>query len=76
MDRLATAVEGIGEDVKPAAAFFGGASARLDALCQFLRKRGPWILASIPSVLVTIGALTPSAARGVNAVLAALGVHQ
>lgn len=46
---------------------------RLDALCLFFRKRGPWILASAPGVLVAIGAISPNAAKWLATLLA--GMH-
>lgn len=74
-DRMASAMERIAdslEDLKPAADVVHDLAGRLDKLCQFVRRRGPWILASIPVVLSAIGAITPELAAGLKAALAAL----
>ena len=74
-DRMAAAMERIAdslEDLKPAADVVHDLAGRLDRLCQFFRRRGPWILASIPVVLSAVGAITPELAAGLKAALAAL----
>lgn len=74
-DRMASAMERIAdslEDLKPAADVVHDLAGRLDKLCQFVRRRGPWILASIPVVLSAVGAITPELAAGLKAALAAL----
>lgn len=48
---------------------------RLDLLCQWLRKKGPWLLASIPGVLVAIQAISPQAAKALATVLQSLGAQ-
>lgn len=58
---------------EPALETVTGFGQRLDALCLFFRKRGPWILASAPGVLVAIGAISPNAAKWLATVLA--GMH-
>lgn len=74
-DRMAAAMERIAdslEDLKPAADVVHDLAGRLDKLCQFVRRRGPWILASIPVVLSAVGAITPELAAGLKAAFAAL----
>ena len=74
-DRMAAAMERIAdslEDLKPAADVVHDLAGRLDRLCQFVRRRGPWILGSIPIVLSAVGAITPELAAGLKAALAAL----
>lgn len=74
-DRMSAAMERIAdslEDLKPAADVVRDLAGRLDRLCQFFRRRGPWILASIPVVLSAVGAITPELAAGLKAALAAL----
>lgn len=76
IDRMAHAMERIADsldDLKPAADVVHDLAGRLDRLCQFVRRRGPWILASIPVVLSAVGAITPELAAGLKAALAALG---
>ncbi len=57
---------------KAADEFFGGLAHRLDGLCRFLGKFGPWLLASCPLVLAIIGAVTPRAAEGIARVIKVL----
>jgi len=74
-DRIAAAMERIAdslEDLKPAADVVHDLADRLDKLCQFTRRRGPWILASIPVVLSAIGAITPELAAALKAAIAAV----
>lgn len=74
-ERIATAMERIAqslEDLKPAADVVHDLAARLDALCRFARRRGPWILASIPVVLSAMGAITPELAAGLRTAIATL----
>ena len=73
--RQAAALERIADsldDLKPAAAVIHDLADRLEKLCQFIRRRGPWLLASIPVVLSAIGAITPELANGLKAGIAAL----
>lgn len=74
-DRIAAAMERIADsldDLKPAADVVHDLAGRLDRLCQFVRRRGPWLLASIPVVLSAIGAITPELAAGLKAAIAAV----
>lgn len=74
-DRMAAAMERIAdslEDLKPAADVVHDLAGRLDRLCQFVRRRGPWILASMPIVLSAIGAITPELAAGLKSAITAL----
>jgi hypothetical protein len=41
--------------------------------CAWWRKYGPWLIGSIPGVLVAIGALSPNAADALKLLLAAAG---
>ncbi|MDP3405038.1 MAG: hypothetical protein Q8S03_10140 [Brevundimonas sp.] len=75
VDRMATAMERIAdslESLQPAADVVHGLAARLDGLCRFMRRRGPWLLASIPFVLSAVGAITPELADGLKSLIAAL----
>ncbi len=69
LHRLADVGEKGLEVITPAVQFFGEASMRLDHLCRFLRKWGPWIMASVPFMLMLIGAITPSAATHLDAAI-------
>lgn len=68
MERIADSLE----DLKPAADVVHDLADRLDKLCQFVRRRGPWILASIPVVLSAIGAITPELAAALKTAIAAV----
>ncbi|QTC90471.1 hypothetical protein IFJ75_14470 [Brevundimonas goettingensis] len=68
MERIADSLD----DLKPAADVVHDLADRLGRLCQFVRKRGPWILGAIPVVLSAIGAITPELAQGLKRVIAAL----
>lgn len=59
---------------EPVDKFFDGATMRLDKLCQFLGKKGPWLLGSVPVVLVSINAISPQAGKALAAFLKAAGV--
>lgn len=61
------------EELRPTAEVVRGFGERLDKLCEFLRRRGPWLLAAVPLVLTAINALSPEAARALGAVISALG---
>lgn len=71
---LARSIDRATKRVGPAADFVHGLGARLDALCDFLRKKGPWILASVPTVLMALGAITPNAAKILAEVLIKSGL--
>jgi hypothetical protein len=75
LNRTATAIETGVAEIKPAAHFFVEAGGRLDALCRFLTRKGPWILASIPPVLVAVGAVSPNAAAAMKSFFAILAGH-
>lgn len=73
---VAKAMNGIAEAIthattqrEPVDQFYAGAGDRLDKLCHFLTKRGPWILASIPGVLMAVGAITPNAAKAIATII-------
>ncbi len=70
---VAKAINRAVDTFAPAANTIHGFGDRLDALCTWLRKKGPWILASIPGVLVGIQAISPQVAKGLQAILTGLG---
>ena len=72
MNRFADAAEKIAEAVLAAVTFCDGIAHRLDALCSFLKRKGPWLLASIPTVLVAVQAISPNAAAALKAAIAVL----
>lgn len=72
---MAQALVAATERFGPAADTLHGFGQRLDALCMFLTKKGPWVLASIPAVLVSINAISPAAAKALGAVLAVYFPH-
>lgn len=61
------------EELKPAAVVLHDLADRLEKLCVFLRRRGPWILASIPLIASAVGAISPNAAAALKTIIAALG---
>lgn len=63
------------ETLKPAIETVHGFGDRLDALCQFLKKKGPWLLGSAPGVLLAVQAISPSAAKALQAALHVAGVQ-
>lgn len=71
---VADAITAATERFAPAADVLAGVGDRMDHLCQFLRKRGPWLLASTPLVLTSIGAITPEAGKLLHHALAAGGI--
>lgn len=73
MEEVAAAINRAVDTFEPAMATVHSFGLRLDALCMFLRKKGPWILGSIPGVLVAIQAITPQAAKLLSAWLTGLG---
>ncbi len=70
---VAKAINRAVDTFAPAANTIHGFGDRLDALCTWLRKKGPWLLASIPGVLVGIQAISPQVAKGLQAILTGLG---
>ncbi|MFN3522288.1 MAG: hypothetical protein ACK4YQ_08555 [Phenylobacterium sp.] len=80
MNRVAASIEAVGAAIeaatdqrKPVDEFYEGATRRLEMLCRWLRRKGPWILATIPGVLVAIQAISPQAAKGLAVLLQGLG---
>lgn len=61
---LAAAIVGATTRFGPVADTVHSFGMRLDALCLFLKKKGPWMLASVPMVLVLVNAVSPQAAAG------------
>jgi len=75
VDRMARAMERVAsgiEEALPALQVIHDLAGRLDRLCAFVRRRGPWILASIPVVLSSVGAITPQLANGLKALIATI----
>lgn len=73
LTRIADALESLA----PAANTVHDLADRLERLCVFLRKRGPWLLASAPVIASIVGAVIPELApwaRNVGAALAGLTV--
>lgn len=75
MNRLADVFEQGFQQMAPAFETVHGFGARMDALCGWLKKRGPWLLASVPVVLTAINALSPQAAKTLTAILTGLGAQ-
>lgn len=67
--KLADAISEAVDRFGPAADTIHGFGDRLDALCMFLQKKGPWLFASIPMILVAVNAISPSAATSLAEVL-------
>lgn len=74
-DAIAAAIKDATLTFKPVADAAASGIHRLDLMCDFLRSKGPWILGSIPTVLVAINALSPQAAKALSAVLHAAGAQ-
>lgn len=68
MTRIADSLD----ELRPAADVVHDLAGRLDRLCQFIRRRGPWLLASIPLVLSAVGAITPELAAGLKTAISVL----
>jgi hypothetical protein len=75
VNRLADVFEKGFEQMSPAFETVHGFGARCDALCMWLKKRGPWLLASVPVVLTAINALSPQAAKTLTSILTGLGAQ-
>lgn len=71
--KLRAAFTDAAEKLEPALETIAGFGGRLDALCRWLKKYGPWLLASAPGVLVAIGAISPNAAAALKIFLAGFG---
>lgn len=74
LERVADEIRAATAQREPVDRFYEGASSRLDKLCQFLGKKGPWLLGSAPLVLVSINAISPQAAKTLAVILQGLGV--
>lgn len=74
-DAIAAAIHDASATFAPLAEAASAVIHRLDMLCDFLRKKGPWILGSIPTVLVAIQAISPQAAKALAAMLHAAGAQ-
>lgn len=52
--------------------FWANANESIESGRRFFKKKGPWLLASIPPVAVAIGAIAPNAQEGLAHALATL----
>ena len=68
LTRIADALESLA----PAANTVHELADRLERLCVFLRKKGPWLLASAPVVASIVGAVVPELAPWLRAIAGAL----
>lgn len=66
---IAAAIQAATAQREPMDGFFAGLSDRLELLCRWLRRKGPWLLASIPPALVAIQAVSPQAAKALGLLL-------
>lgn len=66
---IARAIEANTAQRAPADEFFAAATARLDHLCRFLKRKGPWLLASVPPVVFAILSGAPSGSRLITELL-------
>lgn len=57
---------------RPVDDFYAGATTRLELLCNWLKVKGPWLLASTPVVLVAVQAISPEAGKALAAALQGL----
>ncbi len=71
LTRIADALESLA----PAANTVHDLAARLEKLCVFLRKKGPWLLASAPLIASIVGAVIPELAPWARAVASALAAQ-
>lgn len=69
--KLTKAIEAATDRFGPAADTIVGFGARLDLLCAWLKKWGPWALASVPFIATLIGGLSPNAAEAIGKFLKA-----
>lgn len=66
---LAKAIDRATERLAPAADTIVGFGHRLDALCNWLKKWGPWVLASIPLVASAVGGAAPEVGEFIGKLL-------
>lgn len=69
---LAKAIDRHADHTKPIGEFFEGATVRVEKLCVFLKKKGPWLLALGPTALLIVQSVSPSAAAALKAIIASL----
>lgn len=69
MEKIAASLERI----EPAADVIHDLADRLDRLCQFAKRKGPWILASMPVIITAINAVSPNAGAILKVIVAAIG---
>lgn len=75
MNRIAAALETATKQRAPVDEFYGAATESLHCVRTFLNRWGLPILASIPGVLVTVGAISPNAAKALAEILRAVGAQ-
>lgn len=68
LTRIADALESLA----PAANTVHDLADRLERLCVFMRKKGPWLLASAPLIASIVGAVIPELGPAVRAIASAL----
>lgn len=66
---LAKALDRATERLGPAADTIVGFGHRLDALCNWLKKWGPWVLGSIPIVASVVGGAAPEVGEFIGKLL-------
>lgn len=68
---LAKAINKMDERFGPAADAIVSLDKRLDALCEWLKKRGPWVLASVPVVYSMMAGGSEATAKWLGAFIKA-----
>lgn len=71
LTRIADALESLA----PAANTVHDLADRLERLCVFLRKKGPWLLASAPLIATIVGALIPELGPMARAIATAMAAQ-
>lgn len=71
LTRIADALESLA----PAANTVHDLADRLEKMCIFLRKKGPWLLASAPLIATIVGALIPELGPFARAIATALAAQ-
>lgn len=79
LDRQTTAIEALADEIRLARQELKPGIEAIDALaqaqaafCGWIKRKGPWFLASAPGVLVAIGAIQPKAAEAFGRLIHAL----
>lgn len=69
LQMLASEVRAATAQRRPVDEFYAGATLRLDRLCQWLKVKGPWLLACAPVTLVAVQAISPEAGKALASIL-------